>query len=100
VIRRPVFDYVGTGTDRRLSGLTLWPRTRSLRIRHTALTDLFVIAGDLRIGSHLVSGPSFVVIEPGARIELSTDYGCTLLAWAEGPAWSEDAEDAELYGFC
>ena len=25
--RRPLFDYAGTGTDRRLSGLVLWPRT-------------------------------------------------------------------------
>jgi len=100
VMRRPVFDYAGTGTDRRLSGLTLWPRSGTLRIRHAALTDFFVVAGDLRIGRHVVSGPAFVIVEPGARVELGSDYGCTLLAWAEGPAWSEDSEDAELYGFC
>ena len=99
VVRRPVFDYAGTGTDRRLCGLTLWPRTEGLRIRHTAPTDFFVIAGDLRIGSRVVTGPSFVVVEPGACVELSSDYGCTLLAWAEGPGRSDTLEDAELYGF-
>ena len=99
VTRRPVFDYAGTGTDRRLSGLTLWPRTAGLRVRHTAVTDLFVIAGDLRVGKQVVNGPAFVVIEPDARVELGSDYGCSLLAWAEGPGWSETAEDAELYGF-
>ena len=99
VLRRPVFDYAGTGTDRRLGALTLWPGTRALRVRHTALTDFFVIAGDLRIDERVVTGPSFVVVEPGARIELGSEHGCTLLAWAEGPAWSEDVEGAELYGF-
>jgi hypothetical protein len=99
VLRRPVFDYAGTGRDHRLSGLTLWPRTPSLRVRQTALTDFFVLAGDLRIGRHVVCGPSFVVIEPQARLELSSHHGCSLIAWAEGPAWSESDDGAELYGF-
>ena len=99
VTRRPVFDYAGTGTDRRLSGLTLWPRTAPLQIRHTGITDFFVLAGDLRIGKHVVNGPAFVVIEPGTRLALGSDYGCTLLAWAEAPGLSESDEGAELYGF-
>jgi hypothetical protein len=100
VTRRPLFDYAGTATeDRRLSGLVLWPRTPSLRLRHTALTDFFVIAGDLRIDGRVVSGPAFVIVEPGARFEMRSEYGCSLLAWAEGPGFSESDEDAELYGY-
>ena len=68
-------------------------------MRHTALTDFFVIAGDLRIDSHVVSGPAFVIVEPGARFEMRSEYGCSLLAWAEGPGWSESDDEAELYGF-
>ncbi len=97
--RRPLFDYAGTGDDRRLCALTLWPRTPRLVVRHGALTDLFVLAGDLRIGARTLAGPAFVVIEPGATVEMASDFGCSLLAWAEGPAWSADSGEAELYGF-
>lgn len=98
-MRRPLFDYAGTGDNRRMCALTLWPRAPQLRVKHSALTDLFVLAGDLKIGDTTVTGPSFVLIEPGAEVALSSQYGCSLLAWAEGPAWSSETEDAELYGF-
>lgn len=86
MIRRPVFDYGGTGKNARLCALTLWPGSRPLRVRHTALTDLFVLSGDLRVGERTVSGPGLVVIESGACVELASEFGCYLLAWAEGPA--------------
>ncbi|MDB5872090.1 MAG: hypothetical protein JWQ07_1532 [Ramlibacter sp.] len=96
--RRPLFDYAGTGDDRRMCALTLWPRTPRFVVEHSALTDLFVMAGDLRVGGKSVSGPAFVIIEPGATVEMSSEYGCSLLAWAEGPARAVDG-DGELYGF-
>lgn len=99
VTRRPLFDYAGTGTDRRLGALTLWPRCAPLRVHHTALTDFFVLAGDLRLGSHVIAGPAFVILEPGATVEMASDHGCTLLAWAEGPGHAADDAEAELYGF-
>jgi hypothetical protein len=97
--RKALFDYAGTGDDRRLCALTLWPRTPRLRTRHTALTDIFVMAGDLHVGNKTFAGPSFVIIEPGCQVEMWSDFGCSLLAWAEGPAWATETEDAELYGF-
>ena len=97
--RKALFDYAGTGDDRRLCALTLWPRTPRLQVTHTALTDIFVMAGDLRIADRTFAGPAFVVIEPGASVQMASEYGCSLLAWAEGPAWSAASEDAELYGF-
>lgn len=100
VARRPLFDYAGTGDDRRLCALTLWPRTPPLRVRHEAVTDLFVLAGDLHVDGSRVHGPAFVLFEPGAEATLHSEYGCTLLAWAEGPGWCVERPDAaELYGF-
>ena len=99
VSRKPLFDYAGTGTDRRLCGLTLWPRCPPLTVRHAELTDFFVLAGDLKIDGQSVAGPAFVIIEPGSRVTLSSEFGCTLLAWAEGPAVDEQDGEAELYGF-
>ena len=101
VARKPLFDYAGTGDEHRLCALTLWPGTPPLRVRHDAVTDLFVLAGDLHVDGTRVHGPSFVLFEPGAQVTLHSDFGCTLLAWAEGPAWCvERAAAAELYGFC
>ena len=98
VSRRPLFDYAGTGDDRRMCCLTLWPKCPPLRVKHSAITDYFILSGDLRIDGKAVSGPSFVLIEPGAEVTLASDYGCSLLAWAEGPARCPDT-GSELYGF-
>jgi hypothetical protein len=99
VVRRPLFDYAGTGDNRRLCHLTLWPGTPPQPIRHTALTDLFVLVGDLQVNGKALHGPAFVIIEPGTVATLSSEYGCALLAWAEGPGLCESSGDAELYGF-
>jgi hypothetical protein len=98
VVRRPLFDYAGTGDSRRMCALTLWPGSPPLRIKHTALTDFFILAGDLQLDGAAVAGPAFVVAEPGAEVTLGTEYGCSLLVWAEGPARCADS-GAELYGF-
>jgi hypothetical protein len=99
VVRRPLFDYAGTGDDRRLCHLTLWPGMPPQAIRHTALTDLFVVAGDLQVNGRTLHGPAFIIIEPGTVATLSSQYGCALLAWAEGPGVCESLAEAELYGF-
>jgi hypothetical protein len=99
ITRRPLFDYAGTGLARRMCALTLWPRCPTATVRHEALTDFFVIAGDLKLDGHSIAGPAFVVIEPGSRLGLASEFGCTLLAWAEGPAFAEADSEAELYGF-
>lgn len=99
VVRRPLFDYAGTGDDRRMCHLTLWPGAASHAVRHDGLTDLFVLVGDLRVNGQVLHGPSFVVIEPGTVANLSSEYGCSLLAWAEGPGISDEDGGAELYGF-
>ena len=98
VSRRTLFDYAGTGDDRRMVCLNLWPRAPALRLKHMAATEYFILAGDLRIEGKPVSGPAFVLIEPGAEVSLSSEYGCALLAWAEGPARCPDSGN-ELYGF-
>lgn len=96
--RRMLFDYAGTGDDRRMCALNLWPRMPALRVRHTRLTDYFILAGDLLLNGQAVAGPAFVIIEPDAEVTLASHYGCSLLAWAEGPARCVES-GAELYGF-
>lgn len=99
VLRRPVFDYAGTGSNHRLCSLQLWPGAKLNDLHHTGLTDFFLLAGDLSVGDTTVTGPSVVVIEPGARVHLSSRFGCSLLAWAEGPAPAGDDPALDPYGF-
>ena len=99
VLRRPVFDYAGTGHVRRICSLQLWPGARLDGLQHSALTDWFLIAGDLTVGDTPLAGPAVVVIEPGSQLSASTRFGCTLLAWAEGPACADGDPAREAYGF-
>ncbi|MGX5650780.1 cupin domain-containing protein [Hydrogenophaga borbori] len=99
VSRRAVFDYAGTGHNRRLCMLQLWPGAHLPDLQHQGLTDWFVMAGDLRIGDTRVAGPSVVVIEPGSRVDVSSTFGCSLLAWAEAPAHAGGDPSLEPYGF-
>lgn len=99
VLRRPVFDYAGTGQSRRLCALQLWPGASMEQLHHTALTDWLLLAGDLSIGTTRLAGPSVVVIEAGASVSVCTSFGCTLLAWAEGPAHAAGQPVQEPYGF-
>jgi hypothetical protein len=97
VVRRPLFDYAGTGHTRRMCALQFLAGTQDHRLAHSALTDLFILAGDLRVNGQAVHGPSFVIIDGGTTVSFGSEHGCSLLAWAEGPAITDG--QAELYGF-
>lgn len=100
IARRMIFDYRGTGTERRLVQLQLLPGARVPAHRTTALVDWFVCGGDVRAGPVAATGGSFVRIEPGSELAVSSRYGALLLAWAEGPiAWSDGKPRPDLYGF-
>ncbi|MBL0918498.1 MAG: anti-sigma factor [Hydrogenophaga sp.] len=99
VSRRAVFDYAGTGHERRICSLQLWPGARLNALQHRGLTDWFLLAGDLTVGDTRIAGPAVVVIEPGSTVDVSTTFGCSLLAWAEGPAHGGGDPRLEPYGF-
>ena len=98
VQRRMVFDYREAALDRRNVQLRLLPGTRTPPFETTAPVDVYVVGGDLTAGGVTVGSGGFVVIEPGARIELSTRYGASAIFWAEGP--TRPAEDLPcVFGF-
>lgn len=98
--RRMIFDYAPTGDRRRFAALTILPHTPTVEIAHQGLTDWYVLGGDVAVNGKRAHANSFVVIEPGARAEIETEYGCQILAWAEAPATGEaQGREAELYGF-
>lgn len=100
VARRMVFDYRGTGDDRRFVQLAIRPGARIPRHRIEAPMEWFVVGGGVTVGGQAAGANSFVVIEPDTAIDVASDYGCLLLAWAEAPSpWLDSDETLDLYGF-
>jgi anti-sigma factor ChrR (cupin superfamily) len=98
--RRMLFDYAGTGDNHRFVELTLWPEMSIPTHRTTALTEWLVLAGAATINNRPAPIGSFVIMEPDTEVTISSDYGCRLLAWADGPvAWSEMGVTEDIYGF-
>jgi hypothetical protein len=90
--RQTVFDYAGTGTNNNSSSsphrfvqMHVRPGTVCPAWRATALTELWVRGGAVHINGQVAHAHCFVVIEPGAHVQLSAPFGALLLAWAEGP---------------
>lgn len=100
VSRRMVFDYARTGSDHRLVQLQILPGHDVPVHRTTDLVEWFVLGGDVQIGDARARAGSFVVIEPGSEIAVTSRYGALLLAWAEGSIdWSDGKARSDLYGF-
>ena len=104
--RQTVFDYAGTGSAHRFVQLSLTPGTVCPRWRASALTEFWVRGGLLQIGDRTVHANSFVIIEPGALVNMQSPFGALLLAWAEGqedwqtePASTGRAVRSSLFGF-
>ncbi len=100
IARRMIFDYAPTGDRRRFAALTIMPHSPAVEIAHQGLTDWYVLGGDVAVNGTRCHANSFVVLEPGARATIETEYGCQILAWAEAPATGDArGREAELYGF-
>jgi hypothetical protein len=95
VARQTIFDYAGTGTDHRMAQLNLKPGT-ALTFRVSELTEFWVRGGLVRVGDQDAHANSFVVCEPGARVELASPFGALLIAWAQGP---EQDSGGDLFGY-
>lgn len=105
VRRQMVFDYAGTGSAHRFVQLQLLPGAQVPAWRASALTEFWLRGGRLHIDGREVVANSFVVIEPGALVEITSRFGALLLAWAEGPEeWFAPANNtravrSSLFGF-
>jgi hypothetical protein len=84
VRRQMIFDYAGTGSAHRFVQLHLGPGAQLPPWRAGALTELWVRGGRLELeGRGTVLANSFVLIEPGAEVQLSAPFGALVLAWAQ-----------------
>lgn len=100
VARRMLFDYAGQPWRARYSQLVLAPGTRVPAHIATAMTDLFVLSGEIRAGDEAAGSGCYVTIEADTELTLSSRYGAHVLVWADGPArWLDGREHGDLYGW-
>jgi hypothetical protein len=107
VRRQTIFDYAGTGSNHRFVQLSLSPGSRCPAWRCRQLTEFWVRGGLLRINGQVAHANCFVVIEPGAEVDMASPFGVLMLAWAEGPeTWVDPesigrarAQRSSLFGF-
>jgi hypothetical protein len=104
VTRRMVFDYQGTGTDRRMVMLGFLPGGAVPEFETSDRLDLFVVAGDLTAtpasgAPARAEASGFIVVEPGSRVSLRSGYGAQVVAWSEAPVRLRDAPPADPFGF-
>ena len=105
--RQTIFDYAGTGSSHRYVQLALAPGVICPRWQARALTEFWVRGGQLQIDGQTVHANSFVVIEAGASVLMSSPFGALVLAWAEASEdWAEPsalprhyAARCSLFGF-
>ena len=98
--RRMLFDYSVAEQDHRYVELTLWPEMSIPVHRVTALTEWIILGGGAMVNNTLVTQGNIVVFEPGTEVSITSQFGCRLLAWADGRiSWSEGKTLPDIYGF-
>ena len=98
--RQMIYDYAGTGTDRRLVQWKLRPETEVPAWQANDWTELWVRGGEIAVNGQKAFANCFVVIEPGATVRIDSPFGALALVWAEGREhWASRAGEANLFGF-
>ncbi len=85
VLRQTIFDYQGTGTNRRMLQLALHAHS-SLAFTAGALTEFWVRGGQLAVNGQGAHANCFITCPPGSAVEFDVPFGALLIAWAQGPA--------------
>ena len=100
VRRQPVFDYAGTGSNRRLVQCSIRPETALPPWRASQGVECWVRGGAITINGQAAHANSFIVIEAGADVAIEASFGALLLVWADGPElWPSAGAGVNLFGF-
>lgn len=98
--RRMLYDYAGQKWRARYCQLILAPGAEVPAHVATAMTDLFVMAGEIRAGDEAAGSGCYVTIDAETEMTLSSRYGARVLAWADGPVrWLDGTPRGDLYGW-
>jgi hypothetical protein len=100
VSRKMIFDYAPSQGEHRYAQLGVLPGAATPAFRTSAPLELWVRAGDLRVGGAVAHANCFVVIEPGSTLELASGFGALFHVWSEGRIeWADGVARPDLFGF-
>jgi len=100
VTRKMIFDYALSGGEHRYVQMGMLPGSKTPAFTTTALLEMWVRGGDLRIGGKVAYADCFVVVEPGATVAIESDFGALFHVWSEGPMqWTDGGKKSDLFGF-
>lgn len=100
VTRRMIFDYSRSSGEHRYVQIGMISGSKTPAFTTSAVLELWVRAGDLRIADKLAYANCFVVVEPGATVSIESDFGASFHAWSEGRVqWADGAGSPDLFGF-
>jgi hypothetical protein len=100
VSRKMIFDYAVAGGTHRYAQICMLPGSTTPVFTTGAPLELWVRGGDLRIGGKVAHANCFMIIEPGATIEMASDFGALFHVWSEGRMhWADGGRGADLFGF-
>jgi hypothetical protein len=100
VTRRMLYDYAGQPHQARYSQLLLAPGAAAPAHATTALTDLFVLSGEIRVGDEAAGSGCYITMDAETEMTITSRYGARVLAWADGPVrWLDGAARGDLYGW-
>ena len=100
VTRKMIFDYARSSGEHRYVQMGMISGSKTPAFTTTAPLEMWVRAGDLRIGGEIAYCNCFVVVEPGATIAIESDFGALLHVWSEGRIqWADGGQGSDLFGF-
>ena len=100
VTRKMIFDYAPAKGEHRYVQVGMLPGSKTPAFTTTALLEMWVRGGDLRIAGKVAHANCFVIVEPGTTIDIASEYGALFHAWSEGKIrWAGGEARADLFGF-
>ncbi|MBV8033311.1 MAG: hypothetical protein JO035_17500 [Betaproteobacteria bacterium] len=99
VTRKMIFDYALSAGEHRYAQIAMLPRSAVPAFRTRAPLELWLRAGDLRAGGQPAHANCFVIVEAGATLALSSEFGALFHAWSEAPIEWLDEPRPDLFGF-
>ena len=98
--RQPIYDYAGSGLDRRMLQWRLRPETALPSWQASDWVELWIRGGEISISGQKAHANCFVVIEPGATVRMASPFGALVLVWSEGrEQWLPADSGGDLFGF-
>ena len=100
VTRKMIFDYALSKGEHRYAQLGMLPGSSIPAFTTRAPLEFWVRAGDICVGGEVAHANCFVVIEPGATIEIASSYGALFHVWSEGRVeWADGTARPDPFGF-